>query len=53
MMKISFLERIVLIGWAFIVLFVFAVFRGQIHPKGFLGELIETFLSYLSAAYLQ
>lgn len=53
MMKIRPFERIVLIGWVIAVLYVFADFRGQIHPKGFSGELIKAFLSYLSAGYLQ
>jgi hypothetical protein len=52
-MKISLFERIVLMGWAIAVLYVFAAFRGQIRSKGFPGELIEFFLSHLSAGYLQ
>lgn len=53
MMKISLFERIVLIGWAIAILYVFAAFRGQIHPEGIPGELIEVFLASLSASYLQ
>lgn len=53
MMKIRLFERIVLIGWAIVVLYVFAAFRGQIHPEGVPGEVIEAFLSHLSASYLQ
>lgn len=52
-MKFSPLERIVIIGWVVAVLYVFAAFRGQIHPEGVPGKLIEAFLASLSAAYLQ
>jgi hypothetical protein len=52
-MKIRLIERFALIGWAVIVLYVFAAFRGRIHPKGMLGGLLDSFFAYLSAAYLQ
>lgn len=53
MIKIRPIERLVLIAWAIAVLYVFAAFRGQIHPEGLLGELIKAFLAHLSAGYLQ
>lgn len=52
-MKISPLERCILIGWVVAILYVFAAFRGQAHPGGLLGELLGSFFSSLSAAYLQ
>jgi hypothetical protein len=53
MIKIRPIERFVLIAWVIAVLYVFAFFRGQIHPEGHHGELIKAFLAYLSAGYLQ
>ena len=53
MIKIRPIERLVMIAWAVIVLYVFAAFRGQIHPEGLIGELIKAFLAHLSAGYLQ
>lgn len=53
MTKIKPLERVFLIGWVIVVFYVFLVFRRQIHPRGFVGELIEAFLLSLSAGYLQ
>lgn len=52
-MKIKPLERLFLIGWAVTILYVFATFRGQIHPGGGMGKLLELLFSNLSAAYLQ
>lgn len=52
-MKIRPFERIVLIAWAIAVLYVFAAFREQIHPKGLPSELIKAFLAHLSAGYLE
>ena len=52
-MKIRPVERFILIGWAVATLYVFAAFRGIVHPKGMLGELLDSFFAYLSAAYLQ
>lgn len=53
MTKIKPIERVFLIGWIILVFFVFLVFRKQINPRGFVGELIKAFLSSLSAGYLQ
>ena len=52
-MKIRQFERFALISWAGAILYVYAVFRGLAHPKGMLGELLDSFFAILSASYLQ
>jgi hypothetical protein len=52
-MKIKPIERFFLIGWAVVIMFVFATFKGRIHPSGVIGKLLELLFSNLSAPYLQ